>query len=328
MPAYKNETNGKWDSIFYYTDWTGKRRQKHKRGFQTKKEAKEYESQFILKAKADMDMTLESFVGVYFEDKKSELKERSLRNKSYMIKTHIVPYLGKKKMNEITPADIIAWQNKIKEKHGYSSSYLRMLQNQMTALFNHAFNIYNLANNPCKKVKKMGRSDDRSLNFWTYEEYQKFISTFDEKSMHFVMFEILFWTGCREGEMLALTQNDINLESQQMDINKTYYRHAGQDVITTPKTDNSIRTIELPEFLAREIKDYYGRLYDYPEDERLFPVGAKAVQNIMKRHTKKAGIKEIRVHDLRYPNLYKIQTFFMESDTYRKHPKKRFGFYF
>ena len=303
MPVYKNEQNGKWDALFYYEDWTGKRKQKHKRGFATKKEAKEYERQYILRAKADMDMTLESFVAVYFDDKKGELKERSIRNKRYMIQTHIVPYLGKKKMNEITPADIIAWQNKIKEEHEYSQAYLRMLQNQMTALFTHAFNIYNLANNPCKKVKKMGKSDDRSLTFWTYDEYKLFIDTFDKKGMHFVMFEILFWTGCREGELLALTMNDIDLSSHRLHINKTYYRHAGEDIITEPKTENSIRTVELPEFLVNEIKDYYMCLYNYPDDERLFPIGAKAVQNIMKRHAQKAGVKDIRVHDLRHSHV-------------------------
>jgi len=72
-----------------------------------------------------------------------------------------------------------------------------MLQNQMTALFTHASNIYNLANNPCKKVKKMGKSDVDKMDFWTYEEYQKFINTIEAGSRYYVLFEILFWTGMR-----------------------------------------------------------------------------------------------------------------------------------
>ncbi len=129
MPAFKNAKTGKWECQFYYTDWTGKKRQKHKRGFATKKEAKEYEVQFILKAKADMDMSLESFVDIYFDDKENELKERTLKNKRYMIDVHIIPYLGQKRMNEITPSDIIAWQNRIRSENNYSQSYLRMIQN-------------------------------------------------------------------------------------------------------------------------------------------------------------------------------------------------------
>ena len=100
-----------------------------------------------------MDMTVASFVEIYFNDKSSELKERSKRNKRYMIQTHVIPYLGEKKMNEVTPADIIAWQNEIRNKN-FSESYQRMLQNQVTALFTHAQKIYNLWNNPCKKVKR------------------------------------------------------------------------------------------------------------------------------------------------------------------------------
>lgn len=81
MPAYKDNGSGKWYAQFYYTDWTGKRKKKFKRGFQTKKEAQNFESEFIRKASADMDMKLESFVEVYFRDKSGELKERSIRNK-------------------------------------------------------------------------------------------------------------------------------------------------------------------------------------------------------------------------------------------------------
>ena len=71
-----------------------------------------------------------------------------------MMNVHIIPYFGERKMNEITPSDIIQWQNVIREKN-YSETYLRMIQNQMTALFTHAYNIYGLKSNPCKKIKKM-----------------------------------------------------------------------------------------------------------------------------------------------------------------------------
>lgn len=117
MPAYKDNERGSWYCQFYYEDWTGKRKKKYKRGFRTKKEAQEYESEFKRVANADMDMTVTSFVDIYFKDKEGELKERSKRNKKYMIQSHVIPYLGEKKMNEITPADIIAWQNEIRNKN-------------------------------------------------------------------------------------------------------------------------------------------------------------------------------------------------------------------
>ena len=154
----------------------------------------------------------------------------------------------------------------------------------------------------------MGRSDDRSLTFWTLEEYQKFIDTFDKESMHFVMFELLFWTGMREGELLALTKDDFDFGQMTVKITKTYFRINREDVITAPKTDNSVRTIDLPKFLVDELTDYCNRLYKHPSDARLFPIVAEALQHTMRRHIAKAEVKKIRVHDLRHTELPKLNT--------------------
>ncbi len=199
MSAYKDKTQGTWYVSFRYIDWTGKKTQKLKRGFKTKKEALNYEKEFIRKTAADMKMEMNSFIQVYFEDKKNELKENSIRNKQHMMNKHIVPYFGTRKMNEITPAEIIQWQNTIQEK-GYSKTYERMIQNQLNALFNHAQKIYNLKENPCKKVKKMGKSDTNKLEFWTKAEYDRFIAGIEPGSEDYLIFEILFWTGIREGD--------------------------------------------------------------------------------------------------------------------------------
>ena len=199
MSAYKDKTQGTWYVSFRYIDWTGKKTQKLKRGFKTKKEALNYEKEFIRKTAADMKMEMNSFIQVYFEDKKNELKENSIRNKQHMMNKHIVPYFGTRKMNEITPAEVIQWQNTIQEK-GYSKTYERMIQNQLNALFNHAQKIYNLKENPCKKVKKMGKSDANKLEFWTKAEYDRFIAGIEPGSEDYLIFEILFWTGIREGD--------------------------------------------------------------------------------------------------------------------------------
>lgn len=302
MPAYKDEDRNTWYCLFYYVNWQGEKKKKQKRGFKTKKEALEWESNYKLTANANMNMTLEAFVDVYFKDKTRELKERSVKNKKYMIEAHIIPYFKDKKMNEITPSDLIQWQNDMRAK-GYAETYLRMIQNQMTALFNHAGNIYNLANNPCKRVKKMGKPEADKLDFWTEDEYDKFISTLEAGSRYFVIFEILFWTGCREGELLALTRSDIDFRYNRLSISKTYYRHDGQDVITVPKTAQSVRVIEIPEFLTAEIKEYTDKLYGLSDDERIFPIVAETVQHKLKRQAEKAGVKKIRVHDLRHSHV-------------------------
>lgn len=120
---------------------------------------------------------------------------------------------------------------------------------------------------------------------------------------YYLIFEILFWTGCRIGELLALTPKDIDFDRNQISITKTYYRTERQDVITEPKTKQSVRVVEIPEFLKQEIKDFVDRHYGMPENERLFPIVQEAVQHKMKRQMEKAGVKKIRVHDLRHSHV-------------------------
>ena len=300
MSAYKDKTQGTWYVSFRYIDWTGKKTQKLKRGFKTKKEALNYEKEFIRKTAADMKMEMNSFIQVYFEDKKNELKENSIRNKQHMMNKHIVPYFGTRKMNEITPAEIIQWQNTIQEK-GYSKTYERMIQNQLNALFNHAQKIYNLKENPCKKVKKMGKSDANKLEFWTKAEYDRFIAGIEPGSEDYLIFEILFWTGIREGELLALSLSDFDMSGNLLHINKTYNRIRKRDVIDTPKTENSVRTIDIPNFLKEEVQEYAKKYYGFPEDQRLFPIVARTLQKRLKKYEALTGVKPIRVHDIRHP---------------------------
>ena len=302
MPAYKDEKQNTWYCLFYYRDWQGNKKKKQKRGFRTKKEALEWENNYKLMANANMDMTMGAFVEIYFRDKKGELKERSVKNKRYMIEAHILPYFQDRPMNSITPSDIIQWQNEMRTK-GFAQTYLRMIQNQITALFNHASNIYGLGNNPCKKVKKMGKADADKLDFWTKDEYDKFISGMEEGDRYYTIFEVLFWTGCREGEMLALTKSDIDFARNQISISKTYYRAEGRDIITTPKTEQSARVIDIPQFLTQELRDYVDKLYGISDDERIFPIVPEAVQHKLKRECEKSGVKKIRVHDLRHSHV-------------------------
>ena len=302
MSAYKDKAQGTWYVSFRYIDWTGKKTQKLKRGFKTKKEALNYEKEFIRKTAADMKMEMNSFIQVYFEDKKNELKENSIRNKQHMMNKHIVPYFGTRKMNEITPAEIIQWQNTIQEK-GYSKTYERMIQNQLNALFNHAQRIYNLKENPCKKVKKIGKSDANKLEFWTKAEYDRFIAGIEQGSEDYLIFEILFWTGIREGELLALNLSDFDMSGNLLHINKTYNRIRKRDVIDTPKTENSVRIIDIPNFLKEEVQDYAKKHYGFPEDQRLFPIVARTLQKRLKKYEALTGVKPIRVHDIRHSHV-------------------------
>lgn len=305
MPVYKNEKNGTWYAMVRYQDWKGERRQKCQRGFATKREAQDWERQFQLQKKADIDMTLESFCELYEADTRPRLKENTWLTKESIIRKKILPYLGKRKLSEITAKDVIDWQNEMRSQMGktgkpVSPAYLKTIHAQLSSIFNHAIRYYDLNMNPAKKAGTMGMEETKEMLFWTKEEYLKFAEEMMDKPLSYYAFEMLYWCGIREGELLALTPADFDFEKCTVSINKSYQRLNGQDLITTPKTEKSNRVITMPQFLADEIQDYLKMLYDVGENDRMFTVTKSYLHREMDRGAKEAGVKRIRIHDIRH----------------------------
>ncbi len=308
MAAFKNKDNGTWYVQFRYTDWKGDRQQKLKRGFATKKEAQAWEREFLMEKQADINMTFESFVGLYEKDIKPKLKLNTWLTKESIIQKKILPYFRKRKLSEITAKDIIDWQNEIRgltDNNGkpLSTTYLKTVHNQLSAIFNHAIRYYGLQVNPAQRAGNMGTEERREMLFWTKEEYQRFSEAMMDKPISYYAFEMLYWCGIREGELLALTPADFDFQKQTLRINKSYQRLKKQDVITTPKTPKSIRTIQMPEFLCAEMQDYLKQLYGAESDSRIFPISKNYLHREMDRGCKETGVKRIRIHDLRHSHI-------------------------
>ena len=308
MAVYKNEETGTWYVMTRYTDWTGARKQKCKRGFKTKREAQEWERTFEQQATADLDMTFEAFIELYKKDMLARLKENTWLTKENIINTKILPYFGKRKINEITTKDIIAWQNELlayrdEKKKPFSQTYLKTVHNQLSAIFNHAVRFYDLRSNPAAKVGNMGSEEHAEMLFWTKEEYQKFSEVMMDKPISFYAFEMLYWCGIREGELLALTPADFDFEKQTVRINKSYQRLHCEDVITTPKTKKSNRTIKMPQFLCEEMQECISMMYGIKKKDRIFTITKSYLHHEMDRGSKAAGVKRIRIHDLRHSHI-------------------------
>ena len=299
MKAEKDKKTGKWLIQYRYTDWQGKRRKSTKRGFATKREAEEWLRNFLITQKADFDMKFEDFWKMYCADMETRLREHTMRTKKYIVELKILPYFGNKRVNDITAADIRQWQNEL-IKMGYSPTYLKTINNQLSAIFNYAVRYYDLKSNPCAKAGSMGKSKAEEMDFWTGEEFRKFIDSVMNKRLSYMAFMTLYWTGMRMGELLALNPKDVDLEKKTISITKSYQRLGKKDVITPPKTPKSKRVITIPEFLAADIKDYMDSLYDLQEDDRLFPITKYYLEHEMQRGIKESGVKRIRVHDLRH----------------------------
>ena len=203
---------------------------------------------------------------------------------------------------------MIAWQNELlayrdEKRKPYSATYLKTLHNQLSAIFNHAVRFYELRSNPAAKAGNMGSEERKEMLFWTKAEYQKFADAMMDKPVSYYAFEMLYWCGIREGELLALTPADFDFEAGTVKISKSYQRLHGKDVITTPKTKKSNRTIKMPNFLCDEMKDYLGMLYGIKKKERIFTITKSYLHHEMDRGAKSAGVKRIRIHDLRHSHI-------------------------
>ena len=310
MPAYKDINTGKWYVQFWYKDWTGKQKKKMIRGFQTRREAVQYEADFKAKKAGCLDMKLKDFIELYEEEKYPRLKDVTRETKHYIIKDKIIPFLGEMRINEITSTEIIKWQNMLlsyvdENGKAYSKSYLKKLHTEINAIFNYAVRYYKLPSNPASIAGNFGSDNEIKMNFWTTDEYLKFSDQMMDEPPYYYCFQVLYWLGVREGEALALTKDDFDFERKTVTINKTFQiLKSGKRVITSPKTPKSIRTITVPEFLCEELKEYFEMLpEDNGEDQIFFMLRKDLLYKHMKKGSEAAGIKKIRVHDLRHSHV-------------------------
>ena len=124
-----------------------------------------------------------------------------------------------------------------------------------------------------------------------------------DKPISYYAFQMLYWTGIRVGELLALTAGDFDFKNNMLTINKSYQRLHGEDVITPPKTEKSNRTIKMPQFLCDEMQEYLKMFYSPNNGDRIFPISKSYLHHEMDRGSKAAGVKRIRIHDLRHSHI-------------------------
>lgn len=298
MPQYRDKKRGTWFASFYYTDWQGQHRLKKKRGFETKREAKAFEDEFLRKESMSCNMTMRSMVEVYLKDMEPRLKATTMQNKRYLIEHRILPTFGDTPINEITPAHVRRWQSEIVAQK-VAPTYAKTINNQLSAIFNYACKYYGLASNPVRLAGSVGKKHAGEMNFWTVEQFNAFIPHVPKLPGRTGL-SVLFWTGLRVGELLALRPADIDLEARTLTVNKSFQTIDGKEVITEPKTARSKRVIPLPEKLCQEIKAYMDALYEPSPDDRLFPFTKHYFRQQMIDGCEASGIEKIRLHDLRH----------------------------
>lgn len=308
MTAIREE-NGSWTSQFWYKDIYGKRKHKCKRGFGTKVDAEAFELDYTNRARGSMDMRLADFVDVYAEDVKPTIREYTWATREYIINDKIIPKFGTKRMRDITVLDVIDWQNEIlafRKENGepYSETYVRTVNSAFASIMNHAERYYGLHPNPVKKAPRIGSKNARGINIWSKEQYLRFSESQTDDKLLYTAFEVLYWTGVRTGELLALTPADIDFVGSTLRVRHSYRRLKRKDLITDPKTEKSIRQIALPEFLRDELRDFVYNVSPTAPDERIFAdLSSAKLKAAIAKGCAMTGVPAIRVHDLRHSHV-------------------------
>ncbi len=315
MSQHKDEKTGKWYYTGKYKDYTGQRHDYKKRGFKTKKEAREAEEAFLLKIKGGQGrIKMNALIDLYHQEMSSAIKKSTLNTYQNLERKHIIPVFGNVFIDTIRTADITKW-NKDRGLTGnngksYSQEYINGLYLHMSGLFTFAVNHKLLSDNPCKYARpykdpnKQLKEPNSVENFWEIDEYNTFIETvenIDRKEAY----ETLFLTGLRIGELCALRWCDIDFTHKKLSVKGTFSPIA--KTVTSPKTPVSVRSIDLPKRLTVTLQKRYERkikldgfkntFYVFGDIRPLYP---QAFRRPFIIDIQRAGVKPITLHGLRH----------------------------
>ncbi|TGD24379.1 site-specific integrase [Companilactobacillus suantsaicola] len=303
-----------------------------KRGFRTKAECQKFLNAKLSEIdnhgySTDNDLTYKDVYGYFLDSYKNTVKESTLNRVKGLFKHHIIPSLGKYEIKKITAPMCQEAVNKWSLKF----SSFKMIKYYASMVFKEAIRLRIIFENPMDLIimpRKKPKVDDKPLNFWTKEETTKFFDQLyktysDHNQKAIAAFRVLFFTGMRKGELLALQVSDIDFKNKTLSINKSVSRGIDNvPIIATPKTKTSIRTIGLDEQTLKILKswisflrkDMLARGYniDTEPNQLLFPNTEnkllsltkinKWLQSIIDEYNKthKDELKRINVHGIRH----------------------------
>lgn len=326
MPVYR-EKKEKWTKDgksyafrCYYTDIYGNRKQKESKLYKLKSEAQAAERKFLEGVtKEDVTENSISFKTAYnnwLEYKKDTIKITTYYDLKKRLDKHIFIYFEKYKIHKIKINSLNEWKNNLMKKNLSVKSVNMMISyfKEMLIFFSIYYEFDNKIANYLTNIrndKPADISNSSETNFWTISEFNSFIKVVDNE-FYKVIFIFLYRTGLRIGELMALTWRDIDLGKKKVTINKAMSHNTFENgyIITKPKTNNSIRTVDLDDSLVELLKTYKSSEKNtYMFDESWFAFGG--VKNLgltsLRRNLNKyidiAKVKKITIHGFRHSHV-------------------------
>lgn len=270
---------------------------KHNKTFNLRKECIAYENKVLQEIENHNKENSLPIINNLFEDYilYKQLKPSSMRNKISIFKNHIEPFFSS---NTINYDNVYEWKNYVINLNcstDWKNKMLFLMRDMIDVCLLKS-NIDERESKKCLKVLS-NLNDFNSMkkenNIFTYDDFNKYISTYKDNKYLFLYFNILYYCGLRISEMSGITWD--NVKNNSLTINKQYCN----GMFGTPKTQQSYRTIPLNNYLYNLLIEYKKSVKGI-DNERIFITSQQNIRVQHKKHCKMANLEHIRIHDFRH----------------------------
>jgi len=320
-------TKGSWTIVYDLPADTaaGKRRQKSQTVKGTKRDAERALREILLSVEQGVyvkpnKLTLGELLRQWLIEYASmNTTDRTQESYKSIIERHLIPGLGKVSLVELQAQHIQRYYaKKLSEgradgKGGLSARSVAYHHRILSKTLDYAIKMGLVVRNVAKVIEppRVARTTMQTLS---PEEATRFLDAARETD-YYVYLSTLLYTGLRRGELLALRWRNLDLDRASLIVMETaYVLGTGEYVIKEPKTPHSRRSVSLSPSLVALLKEYRAdqellRIQlgiGLSDNDLVFirpdgsPINPNAVTLAFHRIIKKAGLKNIRLHDLRH----------------------------
>ncbi|EKS8368114.1 tyrosine-type recombinase/integrase [Bacillus thuringiensis] len=301
MVVYKDKERGTYFFVVRVRQFDGTQKQVKRRGFKTKKEAREAEAKMLVEKETNSSLTFAQVADSYFDWYSQRRKQSSVGTVKNAIYNHLQKEFGRMKIDKITAKHIMNYQNQIINK--YSADTLKLIHAVLSSIFNFAIKFHGLTSNPARIAGNFEKESNKRMNFWEFDEFKQFIDVVDDP-LYDTFFSTLYYSGARKGELLALTWADVDFTEKTICINKTEYNRQ----VTKPKTKASNRTILLPTLvidLLKKLKEHATLTASVKDDYVVFgefysSIATTTLDERYNKYVVAAEVKRILLHEFRH----------------------------